>query len=230
MKKLIISVVAIATSVMAMATEEAYVRIRLTGVSGASSVVRLTQDDARTPAYESGYDSEKIMSQANSKSVLIYGLIGEQKCEDIMTNSLNGVKLGFVTNNVDATGYTLKFENVSGLPLKLYDLEANQVIDIVDNGTYVFDAPSGRIENAARFVIANAPQGICFNYNILDINGYAGKSLTITEAATGTVIDNVASLPVAYSKDLSAYTGRLVVTLNGVDYQIDANPAVTVVP
>lgn len=230
MKKVFISVMALALSVAAMATEEAYVSITLKGASGATSEIRLTQDDARTPDFESGYDSEKMISFANNKSVILYGLVGTLKCEDIMTNNLNGLQLGFYSNNVDATGYTLKFENVSGLALKLYDLEANQVIDIVDNGTYVFDAPSGRVENAARFVISNAPQGICFNYNVLDVNGFAGKTLVIKKGDT--VIENVASLPAVYSLDLSAQPAdtRLVVTLDGTDYQIDVNPTVTVVP
>ena len=171
-----------------------------------------------------------MMYQANSKSVLLYGIVGTQNCEDIVTNELNGLKLGFVSNNVDATGYTLKFENVSGIALKLYDKQLDQYTDIVENGTYVFDAPSGQVANNDRFEIRLAPAGpsICFNYNVLEINGHAGEALVIKQGTTE--IDNVASLGATYSKDLSAYNGRLVVTLNGQDYQIDANPAVTVVP
>lgn len=228
MKKIFISVVAMAVSVMAMATEEAYVRVRLSGASGASNVVRLTQDNERTAAYESGYDSEKMMSQANSKSVLIYGIVGSQNCEDVVTNQLTGQKLGFVTNNLD-TDYTLKFENVSGQTLKLYDAVTNELIEITDNGTYAFSveaAQVGRVAVNDRFVVGGTPiVSFCFNYNVLDVMGHGGESLVIKQGDTEIV--NIPALSGVYSKDLSAYTGRLVVTLNGVDYQIDANPAVT---
>lgn len=231
MKKIFISVIAMAVSVMAMATEEAYVRVRLSGASGASNVVRLTQDNERTAEYESGYDSEKMMSQANSKSVLIYGIVGSHNCEDVVTNQLTGMKLGFVTNNLDAD-YTLKFENVSGAALKLYDAVTNELIDIIDNGTYAFSveaAQVGQIAIADRFVIGGTPVvSFCFNYNVLEVMGHAGESLVVKQGDTE--IANVPALGGAYTLDLSAYTGRLVVTLNGTDYQIDANPAVTAVP
>ena len=231
MKKIFISVVALAVSVMAMATEEAYVRVRLSGASGASSVVRLTQDNERTAEYESGYDSEKMMSQANSKSVLIYGVVGTHNCEDVVTNQLTGQKLGFVTNQIDAD-YTLKFENVSGTALKLYDAVTNELIDIIDNGTYAFSveaAQVGRVDIADRFIINGTPiVSFCFNYNVLEVFGHAGESLVVKQGDTE--IANVPALGGAYTLDLSDKSGRLVVTLNGTDYQIDANPAVTPVP
>jgi hypothetical protein len=62
----------------------------------------------------------------------------------------------------------------------------------------------------------------------LEINAHTGEALIVKKGAD--VIASEASLPAVYSLDLSAYTGRLVVTLNGTDYQIDANPAVTPVP
>ena len=60
MKKIIISAVVLAMSVMAMATETAYVKVRLTGVTGGvSSSVTLVEDDANTSAYEPGADIEQ---------------------------------------------------------------------------------------------------------------------------------------------------------------------------
>lgn len=244
MKKIFISVMALAISAMAMATEEAYVRIRLTGASGASSVVRLTQDNERSAAYESGYDSEKLMSQANSKSVLLYGIVGSQNCEDVVTNQLEGVELGLVTNQVDAD-YTLKFENVSGNALQLFDKVQNQYIDIVDNGTYAFSveaAQVGRVAINDRFVIASAPlptvQGICFNYNILTLTKYNGATVEVypygnTAAA---VTANVPS-DMPFDVDLNAQASgkyKVAVTVPGAtapeEYIIDVKPAVTTVP
>ena len=242
MKKIFISVMALAISVMAMATEEAYVRIRLTGASGASSVVRLTQDNERSAAYESGYDSEKMMYQANSNSVLLYGIVGSQNCEDVVTNQLEGVELGFVTNNVDATGYTLKFENVSGLSFQLYDRVADQVIPIVDNGTYTFDAAMGRVAVNDRFVIqvaAPAAPGICFNYEKLQITGYAGAQLEVLNYAdkasvfTETVAGDNVEIDLE-AKGMTADTQYFVkLTPDGataaLEYVIKYKPAVTVV-
>ena len=242
MKKIFISVMALAISAMAMATEEAYVRIRLTGASGASSVVRLTQDNERSAAYENGYDSEKMMYQANSNSVLLYGIVGSQNCEDVVTNQLDGVELGFVTNNVDATGYTLKFENVSGLSFQLYDRVADQVIPIVDNGTYTFDAAMGRVAVNDRFVIqVAAPAGtsICFNYEKLQITGYAGAQLEVLNYADKAPVfaETVAGDNVEIdleAKGLTADTQYFVkLTPDGataaLEYVIKFKPAVTVV-
>ena len=114
MKKIVLSVVAIAMSMVAMATETAYVQIQLTGVNGGiSNSVYLIEDDAYTSAYESGADAEKMMSQSNVNSVLMYGFVGTTPCGDIVTNNLDGVKLGLKTNQVDVN-YTLKFKNASG--------------------------------------------------------------------------------------------------------------------
>jgi hypothetical protein len=90
------------------------------------------------------------------------------------------------------------------------------------NGTYTL-TPA---ELAAATKVADAPAApsICFENNKLIVNGYEGKALVIKK--DGSEIENVATLPAAYSKDLSAQTGRLVVTLDGKDYQIDANPTV----
>ncbi len=221
---------ALAVSVMAMATEEAFVKITLAGESGASSIVRLMQDDARTPEYESGYDAEKMMYQANSKSVLLYAIAGSQNLENVMTNQLLGLELGLVTNQVDQN-YTLTFSNFSGNEFTIHDRVANQYITVnASTPAYAFSveaAQVGRVAINDRFVIEAMPTepSLCFNYNVLEINAHTGEALVVKQGDTE--IANVASLPAVYSLDLSAYTGRLVVTLNGQDYQIDANPAVT---
>lgn len=240
MKKVFVSVVAVAMSVMAMATEEAYVTIRLTGASGASSEIRLTQDDARTPEYESGYDSDKMMYQANSKSVLLYGIVGTQNCEDIMTNNLDGLKLGFVTNNIDATGYTLKFEDVSGLAFKLYDKVTDQLIDIVDNGTYVFDAAVGRVAVNDRFEIRIDPallvKDICFRNEILSLTKYDGATVEVFADGVATAaVTKVVAGNTQFDIDLSALaSGKYKVVVSGIatpeEYIIDVKPAVTIVP
>lgn len=232
MNKVFISAVALAMSVMAMATETAYVEFRLTGESGLYDEITLTEDDSYTNAYEDGSDTEKIMYQANSRSVLIYGIVGTIPCGDVAALNLDGLYVGFKTNQVDQN-YTLTFSNFSGRELSLLDRVTNEVITInASTPAYNFSveaAQVGRVAIDDRFVIGGTPVvSLCFNYNILEINGHKGESLIVKQGESE--IANVASLPAAYELDLSGYTGRLVVTLNGQDYQIDANPAVTEVP
>ena len=230
MKKTILSVIALAMSMLAFATETAHVQIRLTGVIGQQTdVVNLTEDDTHTSAYEPGVDIDKTMTQADSKSVLIYGIVDEHRCSDVVSDDLDGLKLGFVTNKVDQN-YKLTFINVSGKALKLFDRVTGDLIDITENGEYPFSVeasllPQYVVDN--RFEIGEPAAEICFTYNELDIYGYAGKSLVITEAESGAEIDNVPSLGLKYFKDLGAYKGRLVVSIDGEEYQIDANPDVT---
>lgn len=152
MKKMFISVIALAMSVMAMATETAYVEIKLLGETGGSNSVFLFEDDAYTNAFEPGADVEKIMSQANSKSVLMYGFVGTTPCEDVVAANLDGLSLGFTTNQVDQN-YTLKFVDVEGRALTLYDRLLNVSTPIVNNGTYNFTATEGRVAVNDRFFI-----------------------------------------------------------------------------
>ena len=156
MKKMFISVIALAMSVMALATETAYVQIKLTGESGGASSVFLTEDDAYTNAYESGADVEKMMSQSNSKSVLMYGFVGTTPCEDVVAANLDGLVLGFTTNQLDQN-YTLKFIDYEGSKtLTLYDRVTKTPTVITDGGSYNFSvtaAEVGRVAINDRFVI-----------------------------------------------------------------------------
>jgi len=232
MKKMFISVVALAMSVMAVATETAYVQVKLTGENGGASNVFLTEDNAYTNAFEAGVDVEKMMSQSNSKSLLMYGLVGTTPCEDVVAANLDGTELGFTTNQLDQN-YTLTFIDFSGRELTLLDRVTNEVVTInASTPAYAFSveaAQVGRVAINDRFLIGGTPVvSFCFNYNVLEVMGHAGESLVVKQGDTE--IANVPALGGAYTLDLSAYTGRLVVTLNGTDYQIDANPAVTPVP
>ena len=232
MKKMFISVVALAMSVMAMATETAYVQVKLTGENGGASNVFLTEDNAYTNAFEAGVDVEKMMSQSNSKSLLMYGLVGTTPCEDVVAANLDGMYLGFTTNQLDQN-YTLTFIDFSGRELTLLDRVTNEVVTInASTPAYAFSveaAQVGRVAINDRFVIGGTPVvSFCFNYNVLEVMGHAGESLVVKQGDTE--IANVPALGGAYTLDLSDKSGRLVVTLNGTDYQIDANPAVTPVP
>ena len=130
MKKLFISMFALVSSLSMMATQNAYVQIKLVGTSYptySTSKLNLTEDTERNASYESGYDSQSAGTLSNDYSVLIYGFVGSQKCSSVATNNLNGLAIGFVTNNVDDT-YRLKFVDFEGTPFYLYDRVAHKSI------------------------------------------------------------------------------------------------------
>lgn len=219
MKKLIISVMVLAVSMMAMATETAFVRIRLTGESGSSSVVRISKDDARTTEYEDGYDTDKMMMFANSKSVLLYGIVGTHNCEDVVTNDLTNQYIGFSTNQVDQN-YTLTFEAFTGESFELYDLIAGEQFTV--NGTtpaYNFSvtpAQVGRVAITNRFVINYAPAGfeICFLNNELQITSNPYAQNVVVKDENGTIKKDVAPVTPYQAIDLSDLdNGRYTVEL-----------------
>jgi hypothetical protein len=96
-----------------------------------------------------------MMSQANSKSVLLYAFVGTTPCEDVVAANLDGLQIGFTTNQVDQN-YTLSFIDYEGRTLKLYDLVENTEIVIAAGETYPFSVDAslvGQHEVNGRFVI-----------------------------------------------------------------------------
>ena len=225
MKKMFFSVIALAFGVMAMATETAYVKVTLNGNTGGSAVLRMAEDDARTPAYESGYDVESMMSLSNSYSVLLYGLVGTHNCEEVATNLLDGLQIGFTTNNVDAD-YTLTFSNFSGRELKLYDAVLDSVITInASTPAYAFTATAGQVAVTDRFSIGEpAPVAyeICHRYNALQVSGYKGGTVVVKDNTDTPVISVVVPTRTQHTIDLSALAaGQYKVEANGQTLIID---------
>lgn len=224
MKKMVITAVTLAMSLMAMATETAYVQITLKGASGGESDVYLLEDDARTPAYESGFDTEKMMSQSNSKSVLIYGLVGTTPCEEVATNSLQNFKIGFKTNQVDQN-YTLTFSDKSGGTIKLKDLLTDTEIDLGSATSYNFSVEAGlvgRHEVLDRFVINYAREAdsgeleICHKDNKLELLNNPYTENIVVKDAEGNLVKDVPSTNTPQYIDLSDLpAGQYTVELNG---------------
>ena len=207
-----ISVVALAMGVMAMATETAYVQIKLTGETGGASNVFLTEDDAYTNAFEPAADVEKMMSQSNSKSVLMYGFVGTTPCEDVVAANLDGLSLGFATNQVDQN-YTLHFIDYEGSKtLTLYDRVTNTQTVITDGGSYPFSVDAslvGRHQINDRFYINMDPTSL----KTVTTNDYGFCSFASAEDVT---------LPAG----LTAYKGEF----NASDFSITLSPIGQVVP
>ncbi len=233
---------AVAFSVSAMATSTATAHIKLVGsnTTYAVSTLQLNEDDARTNDYESGYDAESMMTQSNPYSVLLYSYIGTQPCEVLFAQNLDGQKISLKTNLVDAD-YTLQFSNVSGRALKLYDNVTGTTVDITEGGSYAFSveaAQVGRVEVLDRFTINPAPlvQGICFNYNKLQLTKYDGATVEVFADGSATAaLTQVVTGDATFEIDLSALaSGKYKVAISGIatpeEYIIDVKPAVTVVP
>jgi hypothetical protein len=222
MKKIFLSLLAVAATINVMAaTYSAKATITLESqTSYESCQIILGQSDELNDGLNSGEYAEINME---GRSVALYVEYGGVKYQHFASSpaTMKDLVLGAMTDA--ATSYTLTISNVSGaenFKLKIGDEE----IDVVAGSRTITLAPNQTA--AIGFVNPSAPAGpsICFNYNVLEINGHEGEALIVKKGADE--IANVPALPAAYRLDLSAQSGRLVVTLNGVDYQIDANPAV----
>ena len=221
MKKIVFMLLGIAATINVMAVDyTAKAVVTLQSESGYTCKLTLRQ------AEEYGALNGLEMNMEGRK-IALYALNGETKLQTAQAADLEGVKLGLLSDA--STKYTITVSGVAGNETlylldgadKSYALTADAVIEI---------EADANATDEARFVIgkqapAPAEPSICFNYNILEVKGYEGKSLIIKQGAD--VIENVEELPADYQKDLSDKEGRLVVTLDGQDYQIDANPAVT---
>ena len=222
MKKIMLSLLAIAATMNAMAiTIDAKAKVTI-AAGGAETSLILIQASDLNDGWNNGYCGE--IYDLNERPLALYIEYNGKNYASFGTKDLTANDIKLKAKDNGATSYTITVSNASATtPLRL--LFGATEIPFVD-GTYTLTAA----ELAAANKVAGAPAApsICFNYNVLEINGHDGEALVIKQGTTE--IDNVASLGATYSKDLSAYNGRLVVTLNGQDYQIDANPAVTVVP
>lgn len=213
--------------VSAMATETSYVRVKLRSASNTYSVVRLTEDDAYTSAYEDGADTDKMMSFANSKSILLYALVGTHNCEDVVANNVDNLWIGFTTNTVDAD-YYISFDQMTptSREMKLYDALLDSVI-VISNTTpeYHFTATAGRVAVTDRFMVGEpAPVAyeICHRYNALQVSGYKGGTVVVKDNTDATVISVVVPTRTQHTIDLSALAaGQYKVEANGQTLIID---------
>lgn len=184
MKKLFSAFLAATVSLSMMATETAYVRMQLAGSNPtySTSTIKLTENTDRTPAYESGYDSERMMEQSNDNSVLFYAYVGTQECENIATNNLQGLALCFNTNNIDQN-YRITFELASGRTLVLYDLVANEQRTITQGAYYDFTVDASLVGRKAitdRFYIDVDPAA----FLSITTNAYGFCSFASASAVT----------------------------------------------
>lgn len=217
MKKVVLMLLGVAATINVMAVDyTAKAKVTISSTSGYECELTLRQADT----YGALSGTEMYMS---GMEVAIYALNGTTPLQIAKASDLTDVKLGLKTDAT--TSYTITVSAVEGTET-LYIWDADSASYALTAGASYTFAAAANATDEARFVIKKAPlptaPEFCFNYNKLTVNAYTGKSLVIKQGATEIV--NIPALPIVYEKDLSGYTGRLVVTLDGVDYQIDANP------
>ena len=236
MKKIAILLSVVMMSISAMAQVVTVSQITLSSASQGDKILRVVAASQFSAGYDNGYDAIVGAGQDGGLYVILAGERYTKLAIDALPDNL---PLGF--GSVADTEYTLTFSNFSGASYTIYDRVANKTITVASNiqidgvaadpaNKYEFtiDASLKNTTINDRFVINFAPaQSLCFRNNILEINGHAGEALIVKDAATDTEIVNIPALGLFYTKDLSDKSGRLVVTLNSVDYQIDVNPIVT---
>ena len=229
MKKIFISLLMVAATVSAMAqTFTGMAQLTLTSSDNKSCSMIIAESADLSDGLNSGYYAEL---NEEGKDVQLYVSFGGKKYQQFASSpaTMQDLQLGAKTNasttySMTAAGVTGEFKikfagveytiNANGTVFSDLALAANSVLPAAgDEANYVVN-PS-----------APAVPSLCFNYNHLIVTGYAGSTLKVEKAGVAVVAEQTLASD-NEDFDLSAENGRLVVTLDGVEYQIDANPAV----
>lgn len=231
MKKIVLMLLGVAATINVMAVDyTAKAKVTLEATSGYTCELTLRQ------AAEYGALSGTEMYMPG-RHVALYALDGTMPLEIAKAADLSDLKLGLLADA--STSYTITVSQVAGTET-LYIWDADSVSYALTEGASYTFAAAANATDEARFVIKKAPmptaQGICFNYNKLQLTKYAGATVEVFAdgAATATVTQVVPSdLP--YEIDLSnEAAGKYKVVVSGIatpeEYIIDVKPAVTVVP
>ena len=230
MKKIFISLLMVAATMSAFAIDySGKAKLTLTSSDNKSCALTIAESADLSDGLNNGYYAEL---NEEGKAVQFYVSFGGKKYQSFASSAatMQDLQLGVKTNA--STTYTLTASNVTGsLKIKFagveYTIDAAGVVfsDLALAANSVLPAAG----DEANYVVnpsAPAVPSICFNYNHLIVTGYAGSTLKVEKAGVAVVAEQTLASD-NEDFDLSAESGRLVVTLNGVEYQIDANPAVT---
>lgn len=242
MKKIFISLLAIAATMSAMAqTFTGIAQLTLTSNDNKSCTMSIAESEDLSDGLNSGYYA--ILNESGY-DVQLYVSYGGQKYQQFASNAatMQNLQLGVKTNA--AATYTLTASNVTGsLKIKFagveYTINADGAVfsDLALPANSVLPAAG---DEANYVVNPSAPlvQGICFNYNILTLTMYNGANVDVypygtTTAAVSATVAGDAPFDVDLSTQASGKY-KVVVTIPGVvdpeEYIIDVKPAVTAVP
>ena len=166
-------------------SDDLFRRVRIVANSSNSGSDRLyiIQAHNTTRNYDNGYDAP---NQATQGIVNIYTYESGGKMEVSCANNIDSTYIGFMAGE-DRT-YTLHFNTIVGETLCLQDLTNGEKINIVEGGTYTFEAEPQSTNNQ-RFLLL-APQGIKSDIDEIDsVNiWYSNRTLYITNAADNSTL------------------------------------------
>ena len=234
MKKIVLMLLGVAATINVMAVDyTAKAKVTLEAESGYTCELMLSE------SAEYGALTGSVMNMTDRK-VALYALNGSTKLQIAKAADLSEVKLGFMGDA--STSYTLTVSAVAGSET-LYIQDADSVSYALTEGAVYHFTAAANASDEARFVLKKAalPSGpsICFNYEKLQITGYAGAQLEVLNYADKSSVfaetvsgDNVEIDLEA--KGLAADTQYFVkLTPAGataaLEYVIKYKPAVTVV-
>jgi hypothetical protein len=216
MKKIMITLLMAAATLNAMAT-----------ISDKAKVTLTSSDNKKCEAVIAISD-EFIYASLNdeNKEVLVYVEYEGERYAHFGSSTATMTDMPLVIKTNSATAYKFSFSQLVG-SIDIYDKKEDVIIDKSKVYNFTIDESETNTVIADRFVInyslpVSVTPSICFTNNILEIKGHAGETLKVEKDGVAVV----AEAPLATdneSFDFSAYTGRMVVTLNGQEYHIDAN-------
>ena len=242
MKKIMISLLMVAATVNAFAiTYTSKAKLTLTSSDNKSCTIGIGVSEDLNDGLNTGYYAE---INPEGKPVQMYVTYGGKNYQQFVSNAatMADMQLGIVTNA--STTYTLTASNVSGAtPFKVkingveYTIDANGTVfsDVTLPASSTLPA-AGDEANYKVNPAAPLVQGICFNYNKLELTMYDGATVEVfADGAATASLTQVVAGDATFEIDLNGLaSGKYKVAISGIatpeEYIIDVKPAVTVVP
>ncbi len=242
MKKVMISLLMVVATINAFAvTYTSKAKLTLTSSDNKSCTMIIAESEDLNAGLNNGYYAEL---NEEGKAVQLYVVYGGKKYQQFASNAatMADLQLGIKTNA--ATTYTLTASNVSGAtPFKVkingveYTIDANGTVfsDVTLPASSTLPA-AGDEANYKVNPAAPLVQGICFNYNKLQLTKYDGATVEVFADGSATAaLTQVVTGDAQFDIDLSTLaSGKYKVAISGIatpeEYIIDVKPAVTVVP
>ena len=157
------------------------IRINVSSLAGANDQVQLVSEERFSTEFDNGYDAVKFMNQGQAN---IYATTDEHSLQNLFTDNLEGVFIGFTANN-DENTYVLSFDEVAGEQHAIKDLMNGRVTLMAAGNTYTFTQPEGTTFDH-RFQIVDREEVVTSVENIDNTEIKAEGVYTITGQYVGT--------------------------------------------
>ena len=220
MKKILLSVLTLALSVNLFAINySGQITVAVFDGSHIHNATIAESSDVPSGELLNGYYSP--VQDMASLNVAAYVSFNNVAYENIVLNSLTNTPLVIKANA--ATAYKLYFTNKEG-SITLYDTKEQAFVDLATSPYEFTIEESEKNSVIANRFIFNYVASICFSNDVLDVIGYEGKTLKVEkEDGTPVVAEHALASNAEHFNLAQPSRTRLVVTLDGKVYQIDAS-------